>query len=76
MAVDTLTHTPVPSRQREEKMPEPRYKTTLDMPYDLFVRFKRLTQERETTMRDVILRAIEQWVAEEEGKDGKGKAAK
>jgi hypothetical protein len=45
-------------------MPEPRYKTTLDMPYKLFVLFKRITQREETTMRDVILRGIEQFVRE------------
>lgn len=59
-----LTHTPVPSPAREERMPEPRYKTTLDMPYKLFVLFKRITQREETTMRDVILRGIEQFVRE------------
>jgi macrodomain Ter protein organizer (MatP/YcbG family) len=47
-------------------MPEPRYKSTLDMPYDLFVRFKRITQERGETMRDIILKAIEEYVAKHE----------
>lgn len=61
-----ITHPPVRSPAREERMPEPRYKSTLDMPYDLFVRFKRITQERGETMRDIILKAIEEYVAKHE----------
>jgi macrodomain Ter protein organizer (MatP/YcbG family) len=71
--VDTLTHIPVRSPAREERMPEPRYKSTLDMPYDLFVRFKRITQERGETMRDVILKAIEEYVAKHDAAQDKGK---